>query len=138
MDAKEYNRQYYLNNKEKIKQQQIGYRLNNKEKIKEKKKSTQKAYRLNNKEKIKAYYQTPEGKKSVKISSWRSLGLIETEDYTYDSLYEAYLVHTNCDECNVVLTIDRYNTATTKCMDHDHVTRIFRNFVCQSCNTKRG
>tara|TARA_R110000772_G_scaffold77461_2_gene166809 strand:+ start:50 stop:376 length:327 start_codon:yes stop_codon:yes gene_type:complete len=107
MDRKEYDRQYYLNNKEKIKQQQ------------------------------KAYRKTPAGKRIATKQNWKQQGLIETEDYTYDSLYDRYLVHTNCDLCDVELTVGRYNTATTKCMDHDHVTRIFRNFVCHSCNTKR-
>jgi len=45
---KEYNKKYYLKNKEKRKESQKEYALNNKEKIKEKRKE----YRLNNKEKI--------------------------------------------------------------------------------------
>jgi hypothetical protein len=61
---------------------------------------------------------------------------IETEQYTYDELYEAYLYCGYCENCDVKLTKDRYNTPTTKCMDHDHKTGIFRNILCNSCNIK--
>jgi hypothetical protein len=49
---KQYNKEYYLNNKEKLIQKRKEYRLNNKEKQKQYKKE----YYLNNKEKQKQYY----------------------------------------------------------------------------------
>ena len=87
-------------------------------------------------ENYKKWVKTPEGKKLRKIADWKHHGLIETEDYTYEELYESYLHHTNCEVCDVKLTIgDR--SATMKCMDHDHETGIFRNILCNVCNIKR-
>jgi len=114
---KEYHKQYYEKNKERIKEQ------NNK-------------YRENNKELIKIYDKSPAGIKSRTIGVWRFRGLIETEQYTFDELYEAYLYCIECEECGVTLTTGK-RCSTTKCLDHDHTTGIFRNILCHSCNTKR-
>lgn len=122
MNRAEKSRQYYLNNKEHIQACNRLYKINNKEKIKIT---------------SKLWSQTPDGIKSHTISNWVARGLIETDDYTYDSLYETYLYHSNCELCDVELTKDKYHTKTTKCMDHSHETNIFRNIVCHSCNIKR-
>jgi hypothetical protein len=90
------------------------------------------------KEYRKVWVKTPEGMKSKKISDWRRIGVIETDYYTFDELYEAYMCCSECEECGVELTTgDRYNTPTTKMLDHDHTTGIFRNILCHSCNCKR-
>ena len=86
----------------------------------------QRIYRLMNQEKV---------LRCNRIANWKRRGLIETDYYTYDSLYEIYLTHTNCELCNVELTVDKKRTKTTKCMDHDHSTGIFRYIVCQCCNS---
>ena len=110
-------------------------------KNKEDKKAYDKKYRENNKEhirqRVKAYHKTPTAIKSKKISEWRFIGVIETEQYTFDELYETYLYHTNCEECDVELTTGRFITKTTKCLDHDHETGKFRDILCHSCNVKR-
>ena len=95
----------------------------------------QKEYNDSHKEEAKEWQQTPVGKKSSRISNWKTKGLI-CEDY--GALYEKYVNTANCENCDVVLTVDRFNTATTRCMDHDHNTGLFRNVLCQACNTKRG
>ena len=89
-----------------------------------------------NKEHRKEYYNTYFGKKSNTISRWRQRGVIETDYYTYDELYEAYLYHPDCEECGVTLTTGK-RCSTSKCLDHDHTTGIFRNILCHRCNTKR-
>ena len=120
--AKEYREKHKGERKEYYKE----YRENNKEKIK--------GYYENNKEQIKEYRQTEVGKKSWRISGWKRYGVI-SEDF--ESLYEYYINSKNCEECNVVLTEDKRNTPTTRCLDHDHDTGLFRNVLCNSCNLKR-
>tara|TARA_R110000803_G_scaffold52387_3_gene107860 strand:+ start:510 stop:944 length:435 start_codon:yes stop_codon:yes gene_type:complete len=122
---KEYNREYREKNKDKLKE----YYQNNKDKIKE--------YDKNRKEQKKEYRQTPNGIKSNRISRWKHNGII-TDDY--DALYNHYLKTAYCDACKVELTYGRHNTATTKCVDHDHsITDApnFRNILCNFCNVKR-
>jgi len=76
------------------------------------------------------------GKMRYKISDWKRMGLIETDQYNYEELYIAYLCCDECELCGVTLTTGRYNSKTTKCMDHCHKTGVFRNIVCLACNNK--
>ena len=117
------------------------YRLNNKEKIREKQKEYCRRYRLNNKEKIseqqKEYYQTEQGIKTTRISTWKKRKVISDD---WDALYAHYLQTSLCDKCNIELTYDKQMTTTTKCLDHDHSitdSPNFRNILCHSCNVKR-
>ena len=64
---KQYNKEYYLNNKEKLIQKRKEYRLNNKEKQKQYKKE----YYLNNKEKIKQKIKEYRLNNKEKIKQWR-------------------------------------------------------------------
>ena len=98
-----YNKQLYQLNKDKIKQQQREYR------------------------------QTDSGKKSRRISRWKSSGIILRDDQTWDSIYRTYIDCTNCEQCDKVFqtTLDRH-------MDHCHTTGYIRNIVCRSCNVLRG
>jgi hypothetical protein len=90
-------------------------------------------YRENNiekeRERNKVYDKTPNGKKRRTKSDWKSSGLHDSDNDKYDQLYEKYLQSTNCDVCKnlYVGTFDR-------CMDRDHDTNLFRQFLCQPCN----
>jgi len=78
-------------------------------------------------ERKKAYRQTPKGKKSTIILLWKQRGLIHDD---YDALYDSYLQRTQCDVCKF-----EYKDSYDRCMDHDHETHLFRQFLCRSCNT---
>ena len=113
-------------------------RISNKEyyeRNKEKCKAKVKEYRENNKEYIKEYRQSPNGIKSRIISHWKQSGLI-CEDY--DSLYCHYLNATECENCGVDFGKIGDGYGTHKCMDHNHKTSEFRNFLCCRCNLLRG
>ena len=60
---------------------------------------------------------------------WKKKGILLTEKFkNYDELYDYYDKCNNCELCNMKLDICK------KCLDHDHVTGLFRNVVCNSCN----
>ena len=88
-----------------------------------------------NGERRKGYYlvynHTPEGKKRDLKFKWKRRGLIHDD---FETLYTSYVNATNCDLCDVVFEGKGKNM---KCMDHDHTTGKFRNFLCKSCNVKR-
>ena len=128
--TKEDMKQYYLNNKEKFK----AYYLANNEKLKEQ----HKQYKLNNKDKIKEqkkeYQKTDNGKKSLRIASWKQLGVISDD---FNELYEKYINTNNCDNCDVELIHGMFGN-NKKCLDHCHTTGQFRNVLCHGCNIRRG
>ena len=86
---------------------------------------------------MKEYRKTPAFKMSNMISNWKFLGVIETEQYTYEELYYAFCSQGYCEECGVKFS-SKSNTKTDKCLDHDHETGEFRDILCRSCNVKRG
>ena len=122
---KQYNKKYYVDNREKRKQ----YIIDNRESIKEQNKQ----YKIENRQKIK------EQKKQWRINNhdintiknWKRRGLIELEGvYTYESLYEYYLSINECEVCKT-----KFKDSHDRCLDHCHTTNIFRWVLCRSCNT---
>jgi len=107
---KEYNKQWYQNNKGKHNQR-------NKE------------WYQNNKGKQKEYRQTPKWKKIMTISDWKRAGL-KLFGYTYDEVYEYYLDCDNCEVCNKDISMG----GKQRNMDHCHSSGIFRWILCHSCN----
>ena len=122
MDRKEYNKQYYQKNKEKILQQKKEYDKKNKEKRKEYMKEYNKEYK-----------KSDNGLKSNRICNWRQYGVLDNFNDNYETLYKIYLSTKFCDICNCELNT---NTKTRKCLDHCHKSGYFRNIVCNSCNVK--
>lgn len=118
------------------------YHIQYYQKTKEKKKQKSKDYYQENKEEIiqkqKQYRQTTEkGIKVNRIGQWKYSGVICDD---FDALYHHYIKTSYCDFCRVELTYDKRNTATTKCLDHDHSITDrpnFRNILCNFCNIKR-
>ena len=82
----------------------------------------------------KQWKRSPAGRKSTRICDWKRMGVICDD---FDTLYERYLNTKLCEDCNIELTVGGYNTSTTRCLDHDHTTGLFRNVLCLSCNNKR-
>ena len=119
-----YDKIYRFENREKSKEQNKKYKFENKEKIKE-----------SNKIYYKKYRNTYNGYKVFKILDWKRLGVIDND---FDKLFEKYMNTKNCENCDCLLTRDKRNTSTTKCLDHCHISGKFRNILCHACNVRRG
>jgi hypothetical protein len=92
------------------------------------KKAYYEANKQNITEYMKTWLQTPAGKKSQTIKNWKRSGLLYNN---MDNLYDTYLQSTHCDACKF-----EYKDSYDRCMDHDHETGLFRQFLCRGCNTK--
>tara|TARA_R110001592_G_C12859255_1_gene722659 strand:+ start:89 stop:601 length:513 start_codon:yes stop_codon:yes gene_type:complete len=134
--------------KERKKESDRIWREKNKEKIREyDKKRYNKEYRKeerhiwyeNNKEEIikkntiynKTYRQTEQGKKVNRISRWKQVG-IKCDDF--DKLYDLYKNTNICNICKIELIEGKYGF-NRKCLDHDHTTGLFRQILCNTCNS---
>jgi len=117
-EKREYDKQRYHKNKEKLLQQSREYNNKNKEK---------------RKQYDKVYRKTEAGKKSHRISDWKRCGIL---CFNYSLLYDIFLKTNNCEYCNCEL----YGIGNNKkCLDHDHnINDKFnvRGVLCNICNIK--
>lgn len=120
-------------NKDKISERTKKWRAKNIDKCKEYNRNDYENNKQKHKEKGIKYRQTAIGKKNIKISKWKAMGV---KCDNFDMLYENYLSETHCDFCRVKFGTGGYHS--NKCLDHDHDTGLFRNFLCHGCNLKRG
>lgn len=79
-NTKEYNRLYYLKNKEKILNQHKKYDI------------------------------TYNGIKTHKIADWKRLGVIDEDKDKYEKMYKIYLSVKFCERCNCQLNQEDYNS----------------------------
>ena len=128
---KEYQKEYKLKNKEKLREYQKEWRLKNKEKVKEQ----QKQYRLQNTDKLNEYrrehFKTESGRKTQRIQTWKKRNVICDD---WNTMYENFMNCKNCELCNIEFTID--NKKFDKVLDHDHISGKIRNIICRTCNNK--
>ena len=145
LEKKQRRKEYYQNNKEKVKEKVKEYYEDNKEHMKEYREKNKdkiskqtKKYYENNKEQIvkykKEYDKTDIGKKSHTLSVWKERGLIETKEFI-DEIYNMWLTQEECNACGIELTRTGKNSNTNANMDHDHSTGKFRHIICGYCNT---
>lgn len=82
----------------------------------------------------KEYSQTLAGIKARRKARWKKHGIIIKN---FDEFYEKFLSTSHCEICQKELTIDRYTTHSTKCLDHDHNINDGENvryICCNACN----
>jgi len=97
----------------------------------------QKYYEKNKKEILERqqkYDQSEAGKKKHRISDWKQMG-VKSDDY--NELYEYYINCWECENCGVELVEGNYGN-NKRCLDHCHITGLFRNVLCNYCNVLRG
>ena len=82
---------------------------------------------LKRKEQYKKYQQSPAGIKSMRISLWKSQGIIDED---LGAVYEYYIKETHCMVC-----FKEYKDTKDRCLDHDHETGKIRYICCRKCNT---
>ena len=111
----------------------------NYEKYKEKYREKNKKFYETNKEycreQQKIYSETEKGKKINRINIWKYRGVVCDN---YDALYDYFINCKECESCGIEFTESKIRTSETRCLDHDHKTKKFRNVLCHSCNVKRG
>ena len=82
---------------------------------------------------MKKWRQSPVGKRRSTIDNWKYKYKMVCDDW--DKLYDYYINCKNCEWCDVELTQSKHNKKTTKCLDRDIHTGLFRNVICLSCNS---
>jgi|TARA_R110001592_G_scaffold66054_1_gene202734 hypothetical protein len=112
-NKKEWSKQYYNSNREKINKYRRTWNKNNRKYYRE----YQQQWKKDNPEK---YH-----KKSA-IDTWKQHGIID-EDLS--TVYDYFITQTHCWICGV-----EYNKSYRRCLDHNHDTGEIRYICCSICN----
>ena len=79
------------------------------------------------KEYAKEYRQTDNCKKLKCINQWKCRGVIHDD---FNELHSLYIATTECMVCHATFT-----DKNKRCLDHNHDTGLFRQILCNACNT---
>jgi len=136
MDDKEKKRIYDKKYNQSEKGKEVRQKYRQSEKGKEVRQKYNQKYRQSEKAKEakQKYNQTEKGKKANRIYAWKQMKVICDD---WDALYEYYVNCWECENCGVELIEGNYGN-NKKCLDHCHITGLFRNVLCHSCNLLRG
>ena len=93
-------------------------------------------YRKENSEYFKEYfkrYDPAKRRRTQKKSEWKCRFKVKGD---LDEIYDIWINATNCGYCGVILTDDKRQKSTTRCLDHNHITGYMREISCHACNTR--
>ena len=79
------------------------------------------------------YRKTYKGKKSHKISEWRTKAHFKETQERFNEIFDLFWYATKCELCD-----KEFTTKNIKVADHEHLTGHFRNIVCNKCNNQVG
>ena len=100
--------------------------------LQKKYKSTEES-KQHRKEYDKKYRNSYEGRKSIKISEWKTKHKWKETDTRFNFIFDKWYYATNCELCN-----SEFIKRNDKCADHEHLTGTFRAVCCIKCNNHLG
>ena len=100
-----------------------------KDKERQKKYKSTETYKQLRKDYEKKYRNSYEGKKSIKISEWKTKKNWKETNDRFEFIFNKWFYTTNCDLCN-----KEFIKKNDKCADHEHNTGTFRAICCNKCN----
>ena len=113
----EHKRQHYADNNERLIDISRQYRIDHKEEVNERGRKRKQQWKIDNPVKYRKLHAT---------KSWRRRGMIGDLSFIYDV---AYITATHCWVCKKT-----FKDTNDRCLDHCHSSGEFRQILCRSCN----